>query len=48
MQVKVCHNGDDVFIGWKTEGFISDCRGFALMRRRNTQPRRAARPALID
>jgi hypothetical protein len=35
MQVKVCHNGDDVFIGWKTEGFIPDCRGFALMRRRN-------------
>src|SRR5262245_56008677 len=35
MQVRVCHNGDDVFIGWKPEGFIEDCRGFALLRRRN-------------
>lgn len=35
MKVKVFHNGDDVFIGWKPEGFIPDCRGFALLRRRN-------------
>lgn len=35
MKVKVYHNGDDVFIGWKPSGFIPDCRGFALLRRRN-------------
>ncbi|HXT71633.1 MAG TPA: phospholipase D-like domain-containing protein [Vicinamibacterales bacterium] len=35
MKVNVCHNGDDVFIGWKPAGFIADCRGFALLRRRN-------------
>jgi len=33
--VKVYHNGDDVFIAWKADGPIDDCRGFALMRRRN-------------
>ncbi len=35
MKVKLCHNGDDVFIAWKPKGFIPDCRGFALLRRRN-------------
>ena len=35
MKVKVYHNGDDVFIAWKPKGFIPDCRGFALLRRRN-------------
>lgn len=35
MKVKVCHNGDDVFIAWKPKGFIDECRGFALLRRRN-------------
>lgn len=35
MIVKVYHNGDDVFIAWKADGFIAGCRGFALMRRRN-------------
>jgi len=35
MKVKVYHNGDDVFIAWKTERFIPDCRGFALLRKRN-------------
>src|SRR5262245_30757037 len=35
MKVKVYHNGDDVFIGWKPDGFITDCRGFSLLRRRN-------------
>lgn len=35
MKVKVYHNGDDVFIAWKPSGFISECRGFALLRRRN-------------
>ena len=35
MKVKVYHNGDDVFIAWKPAGFIADCRGFALFRRRN-------------
>ena len=34
-KVKVYHNGDDVFIAWKPDGFISGCRGFALLRRRN-------------
>ena len=35
MKVRVYHNGDDVFIAWKPAGFISNCRGFALLRRRN-------------
>lgn len=35
MKVNLCHNGDDVFIGWKPKGFLPDCRGFALFRRRN-------------
>jgi phosphatidylserine/phosphatidylglycerophosphate/cardiolipin synthase-like enzyme len=35
MKVKVYHNGDDVFIAWKPDGFIAACRGFALLRRRN-------------
>ncbi|GAC1395237.1 MAG: hypothetical protein NVSMB68_12300 [Thermoanaerobaculia bacterium] len=35
MKVKVYHNGDDVVIAWKPDGFIAECRGFALMRRRN-------------
>jgi hypothetical protein len=35
MKIQVCHSGDDVFIGWKPSGFIEDCRGFALLRRRN-------------
>jgi phosphatidylserine/phosphatidylglycerophosphate/cardiolipin synthase-like enzyme len=35
MKVRVYHNGDDVFIAWKPEGFIPFCRGFALLRRRN-------------
>jgi len=36
MKVKVYHNGDDVFITWKPVGFIPDCRGFGLLRRRNS------------
>ena len=35
MDIKIYHNGDDVFIAWKPEGFIPNCRGFALLRRRN-------------
>jgi phosphatidylserine/phosphatidylglycerophosphate/cardiolipin synthase-like enzyme len=35
MKVNVCHNGDDVFIAWKPDGFIAKCRGFALYRKRN-------------
>lgn len=35
MKVKIYHNGDDVFVAWKPDGFIPDCREFALMRRRN-------------
>ena len=35
MKVKIYHNGDDVFIAWKPDGFITECRGFALLRRRN-------------
>lgn len=35
MKINVCHNGDDTFVAWKPEGFIKDCRGFALFRRRN-------------
>jgi phosphatidylserine/phosphatidylglycerophosphate/cardiolipin synthase-like enzyme len=35
MKVRTYHNGDDVFIGWKPDGPIPKCRGFALIRRRN-------------
>jgi phosphatidylserine/phosphatidylglycerophosphate/cardiolipin synthase-like enzyme len=35
MKVNAYHNGDDVFIAWKPDGFIPDCRGFALLRKRN-------------
>ena len=35
MKINICHNGDDVFVAWKPTGFIADCRGFALFRRRN-------------
>lgn len=35
MKVRVHHNGDDVFVAWKPAGFIPECRGFALLRRRN-------------
>jgi len=35
MKVKVYHNGDDAFVAWKPEKMIPECRGFALMRRRN-------------
>jgi hypothetical protein len=35
MKVRVYHNGDDVFVAWKPDGFIPECRGFALLRRRN-------------
>ena len=35
MKIRVCHNGDDVFVAWKPDGFIPDCRGFALLRCRN-------------
>lgn len=35
MKVRLHHNGDDVFVAWKPDGFIPDCRGFALLRRRN-------------
>jgi len=35
MKVRVHHNGDDVFVAWKPDGFIANCRGFALLRRRN-------------
>jgi phosphatidylserine/phosphatidylglycerophosphate/cardiolipin synthase-like enzyme len=35
MKVRVYHNGDDVFVAWKPKGVIVDCRGFALLRRRN-------------
>lgn len=35
MKVRTYHNGDDVFIAWKPAGFIPNCRGFALLRKRN-------------
>ena len=35
MTIRVYHNGDDVFIAWKPAGFIPNCRGFALLRRRD-------------
>jgi hypothetical protein len=35
MKVRVLHNGDDVFVAWKPDGFVPGCRGFALLRRRN-------------
>ncbi|WP_067676706.1 phospholipase D-like domain-containing protein [Nocardia miyunensis] len=35
MLVRIHHDGDDVLIAWKPDGFIPGCRGFALLRRRN-------------
>jgi len=35
VKIRTHHNGDDVYIAWKTDGPIDDCRGFALRRRRN-------------
>jgi len=35
MKIQVLHNGDDAFIAWRPVGFIPDCRGFAIYRRRN-------------
>ena len=35
MKLRIYHNGDDVFIAWKPDGPIDNCRGFALLRRRN-------------
>ena len=35
MKVNLYHNGDDVFIAWKAAGLIAQCRGFALLRKRN-------------
>lgn len=35
VKVGLYHNGDDVFVAWKPAGFIPECRGFALLRRRN-------------
>src|SRR4051794_32256822 len=35
MKLHTYHNGDDVFIAWKLDGAIDNCRGFALLRRRN-------------
>jgi hypothetical protein len=35
MKIKTYHNGDDVLVAWKPDGMIQDCRGFALLRRRN-------------
>ena len=35
MKLRVYHNGDDVYIAWKPDGPIDECRGFALRRRRN-------------
>lgn len=35
LKARVYHNGDDTFIAWKPDGVIPDCRGFALLRKRN-------------
>lgn len=35
MKINVYHNGDDVFIAWHPGAFIPQCRGFALIRKRN-------------
>jgi phosphatidylserine/phosphatidylglycerophosphate/cardiolipin synthase-like enzyme len=35
VKLLVFHNGDDAFIAWKPPGPIDDCRGFALLRKRN-------------
>jgi phosphatidylserine/phosphatidylglycerophosphate/cardiolipin synthase-like enzyme len=35
MALRTYHNGDEVFIAWKPDGPIDNCRGFALLRRRN-------------
>ena len=35
MQVKVYANSDDTFVVWKTDQAITDCRGFAIQKRRS-------------
>ena len=35
MQVKVYANSDDTFVVWKTDRPITDCRGFAIQKRKN-------------
>lgn len=35
LKTRVYHNGDDAFIAWKPDGAIPNCRGFALLRKRN-------------
>jgi hypothetical protein len=35
MKIRTYHNGDDVLVAWKPDGPIDNCRGFALLRRRN-------------
>src|SRR5262245_28999527 len=34
MRVRVYHNGDDVYLVWRPDGPIKECRGFAIERRR--------------
>jgi phosphatidylserine/phosphatidylglycerophosphate/cardiolipin synthase-like enzyme len=35
IKLRLYHNGDEVMIAWKPDGPIDNCRGFALLRRRN-------------
>jgi hypothetical protein len=35
MKVKTCNDDDNVLIAWKPDGMIPNCRGFAMLRRRN-------------
>jgi hypothetical protein len=35
IKLRTYHNGDEVMIAWKPDGPIDNCRGFALLRRRN-------------
>jgi len=39
MQVKVYANSDDTFVVWKTDRPITNCRGFAIQKRKNGSPR---------
>jgi hypothetical protein len=35
MKTRINHNGDDIFIAWKSDGFIPHGRGFAMQHLRN-------------
>jgi hypothetical protein len=35
IELRVCKNGDDIFLVWRIQKPIKDCRGFAVYGRRN-------------